>query len=320
MNQIAPYQSQQYRLKIVILNGPLKGRSFKIISDQTLIGRSPSENDIILEGDSSCSRKHVLISKDSNSNKYIIENISQRSKLFVNSKEVKKPKTLKNKDILTIGKTQLQVKILQKAELALVPSRPLPQVRSRSSSNQKPKTNLPLPRLILILMIPVILYLLLIDDSASQIEQEETIKLKTEQEFEDERIQLEENQNEIQKEKKELKSPAFKNAQIAYLRGIRDYRNGLFGRAQDSFRVCKTLYPKHKLCSGYLKKSQMKYEQLAQRNLILGKSYMEKNQYRQCIGSFNTVLKMMSHNKQHKLFKEAQTHLKYCKLNMTGQY
>ena len=324
MNQIAPYQSQEYKIKIVIMNGPLKGRSYKILSDQILIGRSPSGNDIVLDSDEFCSRNHALISKDPNSNKYLVEKISRNSKLFVNSREVKKNKILKNKDVLLVGKTELLVKMLPKSELALVPSNPLPPMRPRSSSssssNKKVKNKLPLSRLLLILMIPIILYFVLIDDSKSISKQKEVIALKTQQEFEDERTQLEVIQDKVQTQKKEFNNPSFKNAQIAYLKGMRDYRNGLFGRAQDNFRVCRTLYPSHKLCSGYLKKSQMKYEQLAQKNLILGKSYMEKKQYRQCAASFNIVLKMMSHDKNHKLFKEAKNHLKYCQLNMTGQY
>ena len=325
MNQIAPYQSKEYKLKIVILNGPLKGRSFKILSDQILIGRSPTENDIILEGDKFCSRKHVLILKDPNSNKYIAEKISHKTKFYINKKEVKKNQTLKNKDILTVGKTQLQVKLLNKTELALVSSKtPAHLSPSPSASIKKNKKNSPLniPRMILILVIPLILYLVLVEPSSSQKDQEQEtrIKLKTEQDFENERIKTEEEQIEVATQKQKLKGPQFKNAQRAYLKGIRDYRNGLFGRAQDNFRVCKTLYPQHKLCSGYLKKSQIKYEQLAQRNLILGKNSMEKKQYKQCIASFNIVLKMMSHDKSHKLFKEAQTHLKSCKLNITSQY
>ena len=84
--------------------------------------------------------------------------------------------------------------------------------------------------------------------------------------------------------------------------------------------MCKTLYPQHKLCGGYLKKAQIKYEQLAQRHLVLGKQYREKKQYRQCASSFTTVMKMMSYDNNHPLFTEAKTNLSFCKLSLKGRY
>ncbi len=323
MNQPAiAYQSQEFKAKILILNGPLKNQSFKLISNQILIGRSPLENDIALDYDKYCSRKHALIIKDPKSDTYFIQKISQKSPLLVNKKEVQNRKTLKNNDILTIGQTQLKLQILKKSELAVIPpSSHFPQAfrNPTPKSAKKIKKSLPLPRLILLLLIPLTIYLIMSDTSQNSIKKEQ-VKLRTEQDFEDDILSIQEMEREKQEEKKKMNNRSYKNAQIAYLKGIRDYRQGLFGRAKESFRVCKTLYPKHKLCIGYLKKSQMKYQQLAQRNLILGKSYMDKKQYRQCSFSFKTVMTMMAYDKSHKLFKEANTHFKYCNLHINERY
>ena len=310
----AVYKTQAFKAKIVILNGPLEGRSFKLISNQILIGRALAENDIVLDYDMYCSRKHALILKDSVGEAYYVQKISKKTPLFLNQKEIKDKKKLKHNDILTVGETQLQIHILKKSELAIVP--PDNQMAQLSGahvdrkSKSRKKSPLTPSRLILLLVILAGVYFSTMEDSTE--DQKDQIKLRTEQDFED-ALALD-TQLKIEKEKEieQINTPAYKNAQIAYLRGIRDYRQGLFGRAIENFRVCRTLFPKHKLCSGYLKKSQMKYEQLAQKNLILGKSYMEKKQYRQCSASFKTVMTMMSFNKNSKLYKEAQQKFLLC--------
>lgn len=321
MNQapLAVYKSQAFKAKIMVLNGPLEGRSFKLISNQILIGRSPAENDIVLEYDKFCSRKHALIIVSGNT--YTVQKISKKTPLFVNKKEIQDKKILKNKDILTVGQTQLKLHILKQSELAVVPPSSMLKTPPPAGKPQKMKNPLPLPRLILLLVIGAGAYLFLSDTSTESNKiKKNQIQLRTKQNFEDDLLSVQEMEKNKQEERKKMSNQSYKNAQIAYLKGIRDYRQGLFGRARENFRVCRTLYPGHKLCSGYLKKSQMKYEQLAQRNLILGKSYMDKKQYKQCFSAFKTVLNMMSYNKQHKLFKEAGAHFKYCKLNIKDRY
>ena len=309
----AVYKTQAFKAKIVILNGPLEGRSFKLISNQILIGRAPAENDIVLDYDMYCSRKHALILKDSLGETYYVQKVSKKTPLFLNQKEITDKKKLKHNDILTVGETQLQMRISKKSELAIVPpAHQTPQLsgaRANKKSTKRKQSPLTPPRLILVLVILAGVYFSTMDSTENK---KEAVKIRTEQDFED-ALSLD-TQLTLEKEKEieQINTPSYKNAQIAYLRGIRDYRQGLFGRAIENFRVCRTLFPKHKLCSGYLKKSQMKYEQLAQKNLILGKHYMEKKQYRQCSSSFKTVMTMMSFNKNSKLYKEAKQKFLLC--------
>ena len=260
-----------------------------------------------------CSRKHALILKDSVGETYYVQKVSKKTPLLLNQKEIKDKKKLKHNDILTVGETQLQMRISKKSELAIVPppnqTPQLSGVRANKKSKNKRQSPLTPPRLILVIVILAGVYFATMDSTENQKDQ---IKLRTEQDFEDALALDTQLTLEKEKEIEQINTPSYKNAQIAYLRGIRDYRQGLFGRAIENFRVCRTLFPKHKLCSGYLKKSQMKYEQLAQKNLILGKNYMEKKQYRQCSSSFKTVMTMMSFNKNSKLYKEAKQKFLLC--------
>ncbi len=308
------------KAKLRALSGPFKGKSFKLVSNHIYIGRAAEINDIVVDYDPYCSRKHALISKDPHSSRYTVSRIAHSANLYVGKKSVQDKLPLKNGNIITIGQTQFKLEVLKKAELAIVP----PQKNHPNAVHPSPiPSQSNKPSLLRWVIIAVILGvgLLLLTNSPEKSEQtKEQTKLRLEQDMEDDMQSINQMREKVVEEKKETSSPVFKNAQQAYLKGIRDFRKGFFGRAMENFRVCKTLYPQHKLCSGYLKKSQIKYEQLAQRNLVLGKQYREKKQYRQCVSSFTTVMTMMSYDNNHPLFKEAKTNLSFCKLSLKDNY
>ncbi|MDE0152149.1 MAG: FHA domain-containing protein [Bdellovibrionales bacterium] len=310
------------KAKLRVLSGPFKGKSFKLVSEHIYLGRAAEVNDIVIDYDPYCSRKHALISKDPHSPYYTVSRIAHSANLYVGKKSVKDKLRLKNGSILTVGQTQFKLEILKKAELAIVPQQKnqLSNIRPPASSPADKNKSPNLLRLIIIITI-IGLGLLLLTDSPEQSEQQkEKTKLRLEQDIEDDMQSINQRKEKVIEEKKESGSTAFKNAQQAYLKGIRDFRKGFFGRAKENFRVCKTLYPQHKLCGGYLKKAQVKYEQLAQRHLVLGKQYREKKQYRQCVSSFTTVMTMMSYDNNHPLFKEAKTNMSLCKLALKDSY
>ena len=309
------------KAKLRVLSGPFKGKSFKLVSDQIYIGRAEEINDIVIDYDPYCSRKHALISKDPHSSNYTVSRIARSANLYVGKKTVEDKLPLKNGSLITVGQTQFKLEILKKAELAVVPQKnnqlnKIPSPVSSPSENKKP----PLLRWVIIIAVVGAGFFLLTDSPKTTNQEKEKTRLRLEQDMEDEIQSINQMKEKIIEEKKEIGSTSFKNAQQAYLKGIRDFRKGFFGRAKENFRVCKTLYPQHKLCGGYLKKSQIKYEQLAQRHLVLGKQYREKKQYRQCVSSFTNVMTMMSYNNNHPLFKEAQTNLSFCKLALKDSY
>ncbi len=320
---LSEHNKPTVKAKLRALSGPFKGKSFKMVSNHIYIGRASEVNDIVIDHDPYCSRKHALIRKDPKSPHYTVSRIADSANLYVGKKSVKDELPLKNGGVVTIGQTKFKLEILKKAELAVISSkenhlsaaRPpqTPQTPGKSSSA-------PLIRWVIIIVVLGAGLLLLTDSPEQSAQKKEQTKLRLEQDREDDIQSINQRREKTAKEKKEAESIAFKNAQQAYLKGIRDFRKGFFGRAKENFRVCKTLYPRHKLCSGYLKKAQIKYEQLAQQHLVLGKQYREKKQYRQCVSSFTKVMTMMSYDNNHSLFKEAKTNLSFCKLSLKGSY
>ena len=314
MNELAVQnQAPVVKAKMYILNGPLKGRSFKLLSSQVSIGRLTGENDIVLSFDPYCSKHHAIIFHKEESQSYFVKRLSQKGHLLINKKPVPQQMRIKNNDVLSVGQTQMKLKILKKTQPAIFPAAasPLPQIPSKAVKKQ----NSPLVLLIILLIIGgggLFLFTTSPSGNPQNTQRKNEIQLRTKEEFESDLTQIQEMEKETDAENQIKKSPEYRNAQQAYLKGIRDYRQGLFGRAKESFRVCKTLYPRHKLCSGYLKKSEIKYQQLAQRNLVLGKQYLKKKQYRQCAASFQMVVTMMAYDSNNKLYKEALSNLNLC--------
>ncbi len=319
MKSLALRKKPIVKTKLRVLNGPLKNRSFKLISDQIYIGRAPEVNDVVLAHDPYCSRKHALLTY-SKKGQYIVAKLSENPNLYINKKLVKTKAPLKNKDILIVGQTQLQLEVLKKAEIAVVPKNSpalvAPPPLQDHLSEEKKKS--PLPRLVIIGLFVLGGILFFMDSSKQDAQKKEQIKLRTQQDLEEDINTLKQQSEDIKKSN--IRTPAYKNAQIAYLKGVRDFRKGYYGRAIENFRTCKTIYPQHTLCSGYLEKSQIKYEQLAQNYLVLGQQYKENNQYTYCMASFKTVMKMTSHNLNHPLYEEAVSSYNFCSLQLKDRY
>ena len=304
------------KTKLRVLSGPLKGKSFKLISDQIYIGRAEEINDVVLSYDPYCSRKHALLTYSQGN--YAIEKLSENPHLFINKKSVKKKSRLKNGDVLTVGQTELQLEVLKHAELAIINPNTPSQAPYKEEEEKKKTSNL--PRLVIIGLFILGGILFFMDSSTQDAKKKNQIDIRTQQELEEDIQTLSQKTKELKKEKKNINNPSYRNAQIAYLKGVRDFRKGYYGRAIENFRTCKTLYPQHLLCKGYLEKSQIKYEQIAQNNLVLGQTYKKNKQYKQCLASFKNVMKMMSHQLNHPLYKEALNNYNFCNLQLQDRY
>ena len=92
---------------IVTVNGPEKGRDYRIHADNNFIGRH-EKNDICIRGDDTISReRHAVISYDARDNKYYFSPGDGRSIVRHNDKSIFMTVELNAFDTVEIGKTQL---------------------------------------------------------------------------------------------------------------------------------------------------------------------------------------------------------------------
>lgn len=337
-------------IRLKIIKGPYKNTSYKLISKKITIGRS-HDNDIVLENDDKCSRKQALIQLESNNN-YSIKNLSTKSAIQVN--DIVRIKTnLQDGDIIKFGSSLVQCEIIKSKNLNTVPAvaphsnqpvpiapTPLESTPHREETptlkqpdipptpphynepyppaNSKPfkKKQSILPKIILIGVACLGIYFYLEEPkNTKQIKD----KLRTTQDIENNIQTLGELKQKEQTKRNKISLPSYQNAQAAFITGRRDYRKGVYSRAIEAFRVCKTLYPKHKLCYSYLQKAKIKNQQLIQAWMRSGKEYREKRRYIPCISSFKNVMVALQ-DKQNLIYKEALENYKICQIKHEDRY
>ncbi|MFI3187628.1 MAG: FHA domain-containing protein [Methylococcaceae bacterium] len=92
---------------LVCVDGPEKGRDYRIRSEKNYIGRDASM-DICISGDETISREnHAMISFNPKNLNFRIAPGSSRGMVYLNNEEVDVPENLKPYDLIEIGQCKL---------------------------------------------------------------------------------------------------------------------------------------------------------------------------------------------------------------------
>lgn len=93
---------------LVCIEGPERGRDYRIRSEKNFIGRS-ERMDICIKGDDAISReKHASVSFNPRKNTFRIQPGESRGLVYLNDEEVDFPMELKPYDVIEIGQTKLK--------------------------------------------------------------------------------------------------------------------------------------------------------------------------------------------------------------------
>lgn len=124
---------------------------------------------------------------------------------------------------------------------------------------------------------------------------------------------------EFEARKEKLDNIQFKRAQENYIRGFRDYKQGNYGRARESFQVVLNLDPGNELAKRYYHLSKVKFDELVKFHMLQGNRYREKKNWRMCKASYFNVMTMLNNN-QDPVFKEAKQYYDQCSLAEEGRF
>ena len=341
MNALASLQTTlEYQLEII--EGPEKGTLFKLTSNRITIGRGP-ENHIALTEDPHCSRNHAVLNITENN--ISIENISDKNNILVNGLPTQASELSANSTI-KVGGTQFRLKVSeaspqtqnlqvfsQNAEMAVASqganalSMPDPNLNNytpppfppssgpiQGGDSQKKK------KIIRISLVVVLLLgaLLLLPDNEKE---DPFSKMKTEAEIE----RVIETNSELQKSilenrrKKGKNDPKYQVANRNFIHGMRDYKQGQFERATETFQACLSLYPSHQLCSRYYKLSQKKFAEQIQHQMVLGRKFKDKHQWTSCKAAFRNVMFMVK-DRSSKVYREARSAYRTCRAKLEDRF
>ena len=92
---------------LVCIDGPERGKDYRLRSEKNFIGRSASM-DVNIAGDESISRNnHAAVSYDPKTNTYNVYPGEGHGLVYLNDEELRAPEKIKRGDIIELGKTKL---------------------------------------------------------------------------------------------------------------------------------------------------------------------------------------------------------------------
>ncbi len=352
MSQVASKNSSVQTsspFKIVILSGDQKGVEFELMADGITIGRS-AENDIILDTDMKCSRRHAQISFTPQGLEIV--DISQKNKIEVNGETVDRAMLTPGSEFV-VGSTKMRLEKISTQALVAVPKPmmvptpppgvpvPPPQIKFAIEQGNFPPPPppgvAPFPpfgqagppiatpsgnnRVVFYLVVGLIAvgFWLMLSGNKKKIEE---TPLGSSPEEIDSRMQDYERRKEnfvkVQ-EKEGTRNAQWKDAQALYLQGFRDYKKGQYSRAIEAFRGALSIFPNHQLAARYLTLARRKLDEVIQYNMKRGREYREKLMYAKCAGHFNVAMTLIN-DPGNATYKEAKTAAEECNLYLEGRY
>lgn len=317
----------QLEYQLTVLNGPDKGAVYRLISKRVTIGRG-SECDIILRDDNKVSRSHAQI--DILNNRVEISDISDRNRILVNGDDTPRQE-LKHNSVIQLGETKLQFKFVNAAHennslQAASPRNDLnlsgDHLRKQIGANKKSRRSGGKPSLMPMITILAILagFGYYMSDNGNG-NKKKAVSLRSEEVVLRETAAIEAEVNEMEEERQKLglSREDYLLVQSHYVKGFRDYNNGQYERAAESFKACLALMPTHKNCQQYYNDAERQFAQLINEQMKLGQIYKNQHQYAACYNAFNNV-KIAVKVPTDLRFKEADVNAKYCEKKMEERY
>lgn len=292
------------------MSGPEKGTVYRLVGQKVTLGRG-TDNDISIAEDKKASRHHAKITLSAEG--FVISKVSDRNTMVVNGEECERS-PLVDGATFKIGVTEFRFNISsnlpskKKAPLSVSSKPSSPKKRSRKGKGNQQKS--PLFYIYVAIILGIFGFAIL--DEGGQAPTEE-VDLRTDEKIQADVEAEKERREALQKEKEASGkgSVRYKMAQSHYVAGFRDYRQGQFERAIESFQACLSTFPKHILCNRYHRMAQKKFSELVQYHMILGRKYKDQGQFASCRASFRNVLTMIKDSNS-AIYKEAHVNYKSC--------
>lgn len=297
---------------IKVQSGPDAGKAYRLQPPKIEIGRDPRCQ--ITLSDPKTSRRQLVISFNNN---VYCEDVSSRKTTMVNGKPCGKT-VLRPGDKITFGQTTLvfETKASDQAQPQLAGAKPPTEEELEKKAGQKKF------RMFLIGVIVLVGVMILLEEPASPPPEE---KLAT---TEDLKKQIEETQERMSLKREEMEAqnaPVPNDSKYVYsverhfISGFRDFQNGRYGRALDSFGTTIATEPDHTRAQLYSKTARKKRSDLIDTHLRDGEKYKEKMMYNRCAAEFEKALVLINDKNSNK-FKLAEAQLKECKLMNSGGF
>ncbi len=322
----APVQSTQPALLLLVMSGPDKGVSYRLVSGQITLGRD-ADNDIVLN-DQRCSRHHALITIQNN--QILARDVGSKSGIYINGKKLNET-ALRIGEVFQIGDTSLSLKWSGpqavtslspvSTKLHVPPPGSLATMGgavSPSSHSLGHKKDGKAAFYGVVGLVGIILFFVI---SQAPKNATKDYGIRSEQQIDEDIQNVQKRKDEIFREKmaQGFFSDQASEGQAAYIQGFRDFREGNFGRAIQSFTAALALNPQHQLAQKYKRLAEKKLDESIQYGMLEGKRYYEQNKFEMAKAAYRNVLIILN-EPSNKTYQEAKERLQEVELLLKGRY
>ena len=293
-----------------IESGPDAGKAYKIQPPKITIGRDPRCQ--VTLTDPKVSRQQCRIVFASN---VICEDLSSRKNTFVNGQPCGKT-ILKPGDKLQFGNTVIEFSTQTNAQAQPQLSGPKVSPEKQVEQENKQKNFR-----IFIGAIAILGFIFFLLEQPDEVLPEEKLAtsadLKKQIEESEERTAIVREQR--AKNRKLNNKDYLYNVENHFIAGFRDYQNGRYGRALDSFGTTIGVDQGHTRAQLYSKTARKKRADLIDTHLRDGQKYKDKMMFNRCSAEFEKAI-ILINNKKSKKYDLAKAQLEECRLLHNGGY
>lgn len=176
------------------------------------------------------------------------------------------------------------------------------------------------PKFSLFAVVGFIAIVMLFSSLGDKTKKAENRAFRTEEELTVVREEAENELKAFEEHKARMNQQIYQKAYENFLRGYRDYRQGQFLRARESFQVVLNLDPENELARRYLNLAKIRFDELVKFHMLQGRRYLEKQNYRMCKASFQTVMTMLGNDPSNPEYKEALMTHRQCAAAMERRF
>lgn len=295
---------------IRIESGPDAGKAYKLQPPRILLGRDPRCQ--IPLSDPKVSRQQCAIVF---SNNVICEDLSSQKNTLINGNPCGKT-ILKPGDKISFGETIIEFSTRTNATAQ-------PQIGGQPTSSPNVDNKAAKQknfRIIIGALVAIGFIFYLLDQPAEVLPEEKlatNADLKKQIEESEERMAL---VSEKRSQNRKLNDKDYLyNVENHFIAGFRDYQNGRYGRALDSFGTTIGVDQGHTRAQLYAKTARKKRADLIDTHLRDGQKYKNKMMYNRCSAEFEKAI-ILINNKKSKKYDLARTQLEECRQLNDGGY
>lgn len=295
------YKNIDFLIKIEV--GPDAGKVYHVKPPYITLGRD-SQCQIPLS-DPKASRRQCMIKFD---NDILCVDLSSRKTTLVNGQPGNN-KSLKPGDIIAFGNTSLRFlsKTNKKAQPQLAGQNTLIQNRKKSKGKQRLNFFFAVMGLIVVILI-------LSEKDPLVTKREELVTQENLNTQIEESHQRTSKLRESYKEKKKFSQKKYLyTVENHFIMGFRDFQNGQYSRALDSFGTTIATDQNHTKAQLYSKTARRKRNNLIETHIRDGQKYREKMMYNRCAAEFEKAI-LLINDTNSKKYQLAKTQLNECRL------